>query len=112
MTLNHFISFWAALYYRVLPDVIKEFRFIGVKLCDLIGIAKSLVHRCAAFTDAKMSLCARASDAFGQPETDNSELPIKCSKLRPIVSGILTTLNLLVIYLTRSRLIYLVQFPL
>ena len=58
------------------------------------------------------SLCARASDAFGQPETDNSELPIKCSKLRPIVSCILTTLNLLVIYLTRSRLTYLVLFPL
>ena len=31
MTLNHFISFWAALYYRVLPDVIKEcvYQFLG-----------------------------------------------------------------------------------
>ena len=57
-------------------NLIDKLRFVGVKLCDLIGIAKSLAHRCAAFTDAKMSLCARASDAFGQPETDNSELPI------------------------------------
>ena len=32
MTLNHFISFWAALYYRVLPDVIKEFRFNCVNI--------------------------------------------------------------------------------
>ena len=50
--------------------------FVCVKLCDLIGIAKSLTHRCAAFTDAKMPLCAIASDAFGLPETDNSELPM------------------------------------